>query len=323
MQTSHATQNHHPRLRRTLAVTLAAGLMLPAAIAVAKPVGQSDRAQTRSTAAAEAPRRNPIARPAAQVDRVYRGALDGALGSHTWSGDLFGTGIITHVTYDIVLDEAGVPLVTGVVIDEASLPTGATYELRESTNRTSVEDSADDEPKLDEPKVDEPEDESPGDEPAPVEVAVPVDEDTTTTTFVEDTTTTTSTETSTVTFASRSGVKFSMEGRWAGLLMLAHGRLGDDPVIAVRTVMVSPPAERPDPVGETTTTTTAVPAEDAPEEPAKPVRPADAERGGDQRGDADRVTRSRGDREPDRPGDRGNRGDDRGDHGRDRPPTGS
>lgn len=327
MHTNHATHDHHPRLRRTLAVTLAAGLMLPAAIAVAKPGGQSDRAQTRPTAAAEAPRRSPIARPAAQVDTVYRGALDGALGNHTWSGDLFGTGIITHVTYDIVLDEAGVPLVTGVVVDESSLPAGATYELRESTNRTSgaVEDSADDEPKADEPKADEPvdEDESPGEEPAPVEVVVlPVVDDTTTTTVVEDTTTTTSAETSTMTFASRSGVKFSMEGRWAGLLLLAHGRLGDDPVIAVRTVMVSPPAERPDPIEETTTTTTiAVPTEDTPEKPDKP------ERGEDGRGDAD--TRDRGDRDRDRDrdreqhADRGTRADDRGDRGRDKPPTGS
>lgn len=328
MHTNHATHDHHARLRRTLAVTLAAGLMLPAAIAVAKPVGQSDRAQTRSTAAAEAPRRNPIARPAAQVDRVYRGALDGALGSHTWSGDLFGTGLITHVTYDIVLDEAGVPLVTGVVVDEASLPAGATYELRESTNRTSVEDSADDTPKADEQKADEPEDESSGEEPAPIEVAVPVDEDTTTTTVVEDTTTTTSTETSMVTFASRSGVKFSMDGRWAGLLLLAHGRLGDDPVIAVRTVMVSPPAERPDPSEETTTTTTiAVATPDTPQKPDKP------ERGEDERGDADRDTNDRGDRDSDQNRDRdrdrdqradvGTRGDDRGDRGRDKPPTGS
>jgi hypothetical protein len=320
MHTNHTTHDDHHRLRRTLAVTLAAGLMLPAAIAVAKPGEQSAaRALTRPTASAEAPARGPIARPAAQVDTVYRGALDGALGSHTWSGDLFGTGVITTVTYDVVLDEAGVPLITGVVVDESSLPVGATYELRSSTNRTSgdVEELADDEP-----KADEAEDESPSEEPAPVEEVIEEvaasDEGTTTTTIVEDTTTTQATETSTVTFASRSGVEFSMEGRWAGLLLLAHGRLGDDPVIAVRTVMVSPPAERPDPVEETTTTSTiAVPTEDTPEKP---------DRAGDERTERDRDTKGR-DQNRDQRGDRGSddrgRGHDRADHGRDKPPTGS
>ncbi|MGF1668028.1 MAG: hypothetical protein ACFCVC_17345 [Acidimicrobiia bacterium] len=315
MHTNHTTHHNQHRLRRTLAVTLAAGLMLPTTVALAKPGSQSDPVQTRPTAGTEAPARGPIARPAAQVATVYRGALDGALGSHTWSGDLFGTGIITTVTYDIVLDEAGVPLVTGVVVDESSLPAGATYELRSSTNRTSGggDDSDDDTPKVDDP-------EPPSEEPAPVEVVAPVAEETTTTTMTEETTTTTAIETATVTFASRGGVKFSMDGRWAGLMLMTHGRLGAEPVIAVRTVMVSPPAERPDPVEETTTTTIAVPTEPESEKPERPDKPG---RGGDERGDADRDTRNPGDRDRDQPGDRGTRGDDRGDRGRDKPPTGS
>jgi hypothetical protein len=324
MQTNHTTHDNQRRLRRTLAVTLAAGLMLPTTVALAKPGDESSRAQTRPTAAAEAPTRGPIARPAAQVATVYRGALDGALGSHTWSGDLFGTGTTTTVTYEIVLDDAGVPLVTGIVVDESSLPAGATYELRTSTSRTSRGVDGPDEA----PKPDEPQDEAPSEEPAPVEIVASADEQTTTT-VAEETTTTTS-ESSTMTFASRGGVKFSMEGRWAGLMLMAHGRLGDDPVIAVRTVMVSPPAERPDPAEDTTTTT--VPAEDTREKPDRPAdkggesdrdtKDRDRDRDRDQRGDdrdRDRDRDQRGD-------DRGNRGDDReerGDRGRDKPPTGS
>ncbi len=328
MPTNHTTHDNQRRLRRTLAVGLAAGLMLPTTIALAKPGEQSSRTATRPAASAQVPPRGPVARPAAQVDTVYRGALDGALGTHTWSGDLFGTGTITSVSYEVVLDDAGVPLVTGVVVDDSSLPAGATYELRSSTNRTS---GTDDRPKDDEPKPDE----SP-EEPVPVEVVATVEEETTTTTSVEETTTTTvvedtttteSAESSTVTFASRGGVKFSMDGRWAGLLLLAHGRLGDEPVIAVRTVMVSPAAERPDPVDETTTTTIAIPTEDTTEKP---------DRADDERDDSDRDTKDRDrdqdrdrdrntdrDRDRDQRGDRGNRGDERGDRGRDKPPTGS
>jgi hypothetical protein len=330
MQTNHSAHDNQRRLRRTLAVALAAGLMLPTTVALAKPGSESDRAQTRPSAAAEAPTRGPLARPAAEVAAVYRGALEGALGTHTWSGDLFGTGTITTVSYEISLDEAGVPLVSGVAVDEASLPAGATYELRSPTNRTS---GGGGDPEVDTPKADEPQ--APGEEPAPVEVVANVAEEPTTTSVADETTTTAS-ETASVTFSSRGGVKFSMEGRWAGLMLMAHGRLGDEPVIAVRTVMVSPPAERPDPAEETTTTSITVPTEDTPEKPDR----ADDRRGESDRDakDRDRDRNQRGDdRDRDRDGDRdrdrdqrgddrGNRGDDRGergDRGPDKPPTGS
>ncbi|MDH5294941.1 MAG: hypothetical protein OEW91_14785, partial [Acidimicrobiia bacterium] len=156
------------RAVRLLAGGIAAILVLPASAALASPGEKPDRAANH---------RQPQGRPAAQVDHVYRGPLDGALGTHTWSGDLYGTGVMTTVTYEIGVDDAGVPGVVSLSVDDSTVPAGVTYEIRSGTSHsTKPEPEPEPEPEPDAPVVevsakqsvsmvdDEPADEEPADE---------------------------------------------------------------------------------------------------------------------------------------------------------------
>lgn len=305
----------HDRIRRGVAAALTAGLMIPGAVAIAKPPTDADVRPERN---AEAPSWRPDARPAVQVDKFYKGALEGAIGSHVWTGDIFGTGVSTAVSFDITLDEAGVPMVTNVVVDEATLPGGVTYEIRGTSTDTDGGESTTTTTSTT----------MPVEEPPIVEASATVSETSDTTVAGDETTTTTMAEDDDdPTFASRGGVRFYMGDRKAGLLILANGRLGDEPAIAVRTVLVTTPVapviDDGDDEETTTTTTVEEPERDKGDRNENRNKDRDRNRDDDRdRGDRDDRRGERGDDDRGRDDRRDNRGSDRrGDH--DKPPTNS
>lgn len=305
----HQLRHERARFRRGVAAALTAGLMIPGAVAIAKPPTGNDAARPERTVRADVPAWRLATRPAVQVDKFYKGPLEGAIGSHVWTGDIFGSGVATAVSFEIALDEAGVPMVTNVVVDEATLPEGVTYEIRGTSTETGGGESTTSTTSTTMPVV---------------ETSAEASETSDTTVAGEDTTTTTvDQDEADPTFASGAGVRFSMGDQKAGLLILANGRLGEEPAIAVRTVLVTTPIVPvvDDEDDEETTTSTTV------EEPERDK----GDRNQDRNRDRD-VDRSRGDRDArrsDRGGDAADRDDRRGDRGSDgrrdydKPPTNS
>ncbi len=300
------------RLRRSrlLAGALAALMLLPATAVYASSGNTERGVSTR----AESRRDHRItSRPSVQIDHVYRGALDGAVGTHTWSGDVFDTGVVTTVSYDIALDADGVPVVSSVVVDDSTLPEGATYEIRDGSTTTRDQGASKDEKSEDESSdeateevVDESGDDTEGqatEEESGAETLVDasVTSETATSDSVSEQDTSESdegsedaaeesedaaeesedaaeesedaaeesedaaeneevagddggeeSETGITRFAGRAGVRFSMGDQWAGLLILVHGALGDEPVASVRTILVTPSQAVEVPVEDTT-----------------------------------------------------------------------
>lgn len=260
MQTTNTqTRTRTTRLRRrAVAAALAAGLVLPGTAAYASGAAED----TRNVA-------HHDKHPVVDIDRVYRGTLEGALGAHTWTGDLFGTGTDTTVTYTVVLDADGVPIVSSVVVDESTLPQGTTYEVRSGsvdTRTTSDRDhqSGDDASKDASNEADGQGDTKQEDETDASGSIVNASVTSTATSgdsesegaedpdgseTAEDPESDGADDAVTKTFfAGRAGVRFTMGDRWAGLLILVHGVLGTESAAAIRTIMVSPPSvglERP------------------------------------------------------------------------------
>ena len=291
--------------------------MIPGAVAIAKPSGNgtADTARPERNVRAEVPAWRLATRPAVQVDKFYKGALEGAIGSHVWAADIFGTGVSTAVSFEIALDESGVPMVTNVIVDEATLPEGVTYEIRGAATDTGGGEGTTTTTTV------------PVGDPTIVETSGETSEtsETSDTTVAgQESTTTTVAEGDDAgpTFASRGGVRFYMGDRRAGLLILANGRLGEDPAIAVRTVLVTTPVV-PVVDDEEITTTTRVGEPERDKGDHSKDRNKDRDRVRD--GDPNRDELSRDDRRGDRTdedrirGDRGSSG--RGDH--DKPPTNS
>lgn len=314
-------------------------MLLPATAVYAS----SDHAERGVSTRAETRRDHRItSRPSVQLDHVYRGALDGAVGTHTWSGDVFDTGVVTTVTYDIALDADGTPVVSSVVVDDATLPEGATYTIRDGSTTTRDDGKSEDE-KTEKSEdwsgessqdSDETTDENGGaetlvnasvtaatsdetagedDEETSVDDGTESDEAVDGATDDEeavDDDVAEETETVVTRFAARAGVRFSMGDQWAGLLILVHGALGDEPVASVRTILVTPSQ----PVEDVTTDETAA-EEDEVDRHEKPGRPQID----DVRNDRDPVDRdSSKQRDDDRQRERGDRTDrDRSDRSRD------
>jgi hypothetical protein len=88
-----------------LTMLVSALLVLPAGIASAREDKGHDRVSS--------------------VVEVAAGAPSGMAGTYTWTGDLFGLGIETIVTYGVEVDESGVPAITSLTVDESTLPEGA------------------------------------------------------------------------------------------------------------------------------------------------------------------------------------------------------
>lgn len=332
------------RRNRVLAGALAAALLLPASAALASPGHHEER--TVATRAEGRRDHRTASRPSVQIDHVYRGDLAGAIGTHTWTGDVFGTGVITTVTYDVALDDAGLPGITNIVVDESTLPEGATYEIRSGTVKTRSDEDSEKPKEEDSEATEEESTEDDASEAGETLVSgsvttadTPVTEDSEktddgvaaddeATDEVVEEVADEGNEEAVTRFAGRAGVRFSMEGRWAGLLILVHGALGDEAVAAVRTVLVSPSMaiERPDD-DETTD-------EEVAEKPDRREKPG-REDGDEARNSDERPDRERSDREDRDRRDRGDRGErgERGGSSRDgdrsdgrnhsKPPTGS
>ncbi len=400
-------QTNRLRRSRLLAGALAALMLLPATAVYAS----SDNTERGVSTRAESRRDHRITnRPSVQIDHVYRGALDGAVGTHTWSGDVFDTGVVTTVTYAIALDADGVPVVSSVVVDDSTLPEGATYEIRDGSTTTRDEGRSNDEKSEDESSEDVSEDivgES-GDETQAEET---IEEENGAETLVDASVTATSDtvsdedtsesgeeaedasengedasengedasengedasengedasengedasengedasengedasengedasengedaseneevadedlaeETGITRFAGRAGVRFSMGDQWAGLLILVHGALGEEPVASVRTILVTPSHVMERPVDEATADDAAEDERDRSERPGRPeiddVRDdrAPVERDGSK--DRDEARQREGDRDRDRT-DRNRDGDRQGPNG--------
>lgn len=208
------------RMRSMAAVVLTIAMLVPAGSALARPPESSAGSDARTA-------HRQADHPTVTLDRVYRGPVDGALGAHVWTGDVFGTGVETTVVYDIGLDADGVPVVTSVVVDESTLPAGVTYTMRGRTSAT--DDDSTGEPAETNAGTGDAEDPDAG------EAEEPVSEITR--------------------YSAGAGVRFTMGERWAGLLILLNGALtGGESVAYVRTILVSPPANgRSDETTEATT----------------------------------------------------------------------
>lgn len=357
-------QTSRVRRSRLLAGALAALMLLPAT-AVYASSGNAERGV--STRAESRRDHRIISRPSVQIDHVYRGALDGAVGTHTWTGDVFDTGVVTTVSYDIALDADGVPVVTSVVVDDSTLPEGATYEIREGSTTTrdqgasrdekSEDESSDDATEDDdvtEDAVDESGDETDGEgteDEGGAETLVDASVTATSDAVSEEDTSESDEEseasaeeseaaaeneevtgddggeqgeTGITRFAGRAGVRFSMGDQWAGLLILVHGALGEEPVASVRTIMVTPSQAVEAPVEDTTADDAADDGLDRGEQPGRPAiddvrddrdpvdRDGSKDREEARQRDGDRDTdRTNRNRDGDRPGSNGrSTGDD-------------
>jgi len=291
------------RLKPLIAAAVTLLLMAPtgAALASSNESGLAARAESRRV-------HRQLTHPTVTIDRVYRGDIEGAMATYTWTGDVFGTGTDTLVTYTVGVDDGGVPVVTSVVVDESTLPEGATYTVRDGSVTTrSADDEAPEEPeeKSDDADDETTDDTSSDDEASNVEVSA-----TTSTTAADDSTGDAAEDDSsddpaddesTVTrYSGRAGVHFQMDERWAGLMILVHGAfLGDGESVAyLRTILVSPPANgRDDGVDE----------EQTDEESTDPDRHKDPAREvSNDEHEKDRGDKERRDRDQDRDG----RGDD-------------
>jgi len=115
MKQAASNQTRRPR-GRVLALVTAALVVLPAGMAQADNGQRSNRVFDKVVVAEGVP---------ADVG-----------GAYSWSGDVFGTGVVTNVSYTVAVDEAGVAQITEVAVDESTLPEGATYQVWGPSSRT-------------------------------------------------------------------------------------------------------------------------------------------------------------------------------------------
>jgi hypothetical protein len=301
--------------RGIVAVVLSVVLMAPAGAAFAAPSESNvaERAHSRRD-------HRQFDRPTGAIDRVYAGSVEGAVGSHVWTGDVFGTGVTTTVTYSVEIGMDGVPIVTTVVVEESTLPEGVTSTVRAGTVVTRTDGEGD--------RSSEDDDSSDGDAAAPPDdeasaadttstVEVSATETTTdapagTEATVDDPTDDTADESheATTRFSGRAGVRFAMGERWAGLLILVNGAVGGASVAHVKTILVTPPANgRDDSVADDAgpdAPEAKVEKTRGPERHENPGRDGTTTRG-DDRSDKDR--RDRTERGKDRRGDGDRRSD--------------
>jgi hypothetical protein len=198
-------------------------------------------------------------------------------------------------------------VVTTVAVDESTLPEGVTYSVRDGSvvSRTKDGDDHDMSKDVDDPS-EETDDGAAEDEPATVVDVASVEataDDTDEEADTESVESDEETDSATTFFSGRAGVRFAMGERWAGLLILVNGVIGDESVAHIKTILVSPPANgRDDDVTEETKSDESVDDAD------KPDRHRDASR--------DRQEDRDGERSDKRDRGRDNRHDDGGDHDR-------
>ncbi|MFQ5517419.1 MAG: hypothetical protein ACE5E8_07575, partial [Acidimicrobiia bacterium] len=78
---------------------------------------------------------------------VKAGGVDGIVGNHSWSGDLFALGTATTVTFTVVRNTAGHPELTSVAVDASTVPGGVTYSV-EGPQNSLDEDEAESQAKI-------------------------------------------------------------------------------------------------------------------------------------------------------------------------------
>lgn len=230
------------RMKLLVAASLSMLLMAPTGAALASANESAVATRPEHSRSQKSP-----GHPTVTIDRVYRGSADGVLGTHVWTGDVFGTGVETTVSYSVAVDAAGVPVVTSIVVDESTLPEGVTYSVREGSVATRAKDADGDHEKdsADGAADEHGDDAEQGDgaESASV-VNVDMKDASTDELIVADAAAeeTEPDEMASTRYFGRAGVRFAMGDRWAGLLILLNGAVGAEDVAYLKTILVSPPA---------------------------------------------------------------------------------
>jgi hypothetical protein len=240
-----------------LAAGITAALLIPVGVAAASPADGGKSAAARNHDGGNARQQHRVGldragRVGVDVEVVARGPLDTVLGSYQWSGDLFDTGIITVVSYTLGLDANGVPAIADFAVDDSTLPDGVTYETRGPVNGTRDRSG---EHRIDSTTTTVPDTGSTVADTSSTSAAAGVEETTTTVTDESTTTEVTPSRPTITTFYAKAAVRFAMGGEHRGLMVLASGKLGDQPMAMLRTVYVAMhDKQRPE---DTTSTTTA------------------------------------------------------------------